>query len=87
MTNATAFTEMLRELLLTEGFGEAECEADRYPDTGPVPLYAGMVVQFLNGDEFQLTIVQRASGTELGPAAEATYDVAPRRVVMTGGRA
>lgn len=86
MTNVTAFTEMLKELLLAEGFGETDCEADRFPDTGPMPRYAGMVVHFLNGDTFQLTIVQRASGPEPAPAGDTTYNVAPRPVAMTGGR-
>lgn len=84
MTNATAFTEMLQELLLTEGFGEFEAYGSQ--DTGPMTRNEGMVVQFLNGDEFQLTIVQSASGTEPEPAGDATYDVAARWVVMTGGR-
>lgn len=86
MTTASAFIEMLRELLLMEGFGEAEFEAAGSQDTGPNARHEGLVVQFRNGDEFQLTIIQSASGHEPEPAGEARYDVAPPRVVMTGVR-
>lgn len=86
MTTVTAFTEMLQELLLAEGLGEAEFEVDGSQDTGLPTRDDGLVVEFRNGDAFQLTIVQRACGPEPGPACDATYDVGPHPVGMTGGR-
>jgi len=86
MTNTSEFTEMLQELLLAEGFGEAAFESDGFRDTGPLTRDDGLVVQFRNGDAFQLTIVQSASGPEPGPAGNPSYDVGPHPLGTTGGR-
>ncbi len=85
MTTVAAFTEMLGELLLAEGFGEVAFEADEVRYTDPMTRDDGLVVQFRNGDEFQLTIVQRASGPEPVPAGDAIYDVGPHSLGTTGG--
>ncbi len=79
MTNVAAFTEMLHGLLLAEGLGEAAFEVDGFRDTGPLTRNDGLVVQFRNGDAFQLTIAQSASAPESEPADAATCDVAVPR--------
>ncbi len=84
MTTVVEFTEMLGELLLAEGLGEAAFTATSFPDAGVLTRNDGLVVQFRNGDVFQLTIVQRASSPVPEPTGDATYDVTSHAVV-TGG--
>lgn len=86
MINTSAFTEMLGELFLAEGFGEDAFESDEVRDTGLMTRDDGLVVQYRNGDEFHVTVVQRASGPEPVPAGGATYDVVSHLLGTTGGR-